>query len=291
MTNLRLIFIFIILSSLSFPIFAQVNGNGNIVTEKYTAKPFQSLLIDFPATAIIDCEKEPGLEITTDKNIFKAIGIFNENGELRITQDKWLEATNGVKIIIGAKGLEKVETGGYGVTTIKNISNENFELINPVGEVSLSGNATNFTFESHKGEIDATGLKTDKITAKITGAGLAKIGTFKSLNSEISKNGRLIKSNDDTEISELIEAPKTKLPKPKYIEIKIQNNSFSYLNTVVAGPRNKKFSYGLAFLPYQKKKEKWPVGTQLFEEKADGTRVLLTTITDSDEGNIVKIYR
>lgn len=60
---------------------------------------------------------------------------------------------------------------------------------------------------------------------------------------------------------------------------------------MVAGPPSKKFSYGLSFLPYQMKTEKWPVETQLFEEKADGTRVLLTTIADSDEGNMAKIYR
>ena len=287
------IFLFSFLNSIN----AQVNGNGKIVTREFTVKDFKNLLVNFPANLVIDCSKEYSLKITTDENIFKCIGIKNTSGNLSITQEKWLEASNGVQIKIGVEGLEMLETGGYGQTLVKNISGKNFNLLNPVGNVTLTGTVENFSFKTHKGEIDATKLLTTNIDAKITGRGLAELGDFKTIVSTVDEDGNITTKGSPFDgvdnKNEVAEAPNNQLKRttPKYIDIKVSNNSFQRLHTVVQGPTNRRFSYGLPFFPYQKRKERWPVGTQLFKENPDGTRILLTTIGAEDEGKVVEVFR
>lgn len=274
---------------------AQVVGNKKITTKNFPIENFQSLLIDFPAVAEIDCSMEPALEITTDENIFKCIGIRVSEEKLQITQDKWLEASAGVRLKIGAKGLIKTETGGYGTTSITNISENNFELMNPVGKVILSGSVDNLALTTHKGIIDASNVTTENIEAVITGSGSVKIGKFERLDTTIHDSGIVIHetyfSEDfkgSTPVETNLDLPESR---PAFVNIKISNNKFRLLNAVVRGPKAQPFSYGLAFFPYQKKKERWPVGTRIFKENSDGTEDLLTTINAGDSGKTVEIFR
>ena len=74
-----------------------------------------------------------------------------------------------------------------------------------------------------------------------------------------------------------------------YIELGVKNSSFKFLNTVVRGPKQHPFSYGIPFPPGKKRVEKWPVGTKLYSSDREVPEELLFTVRESDFGKTIKI--
>ncbi|MDT0557469.1 hypothetical protein RM697_02340 [Ichthyenterobacterium sp. W332] len=79
----------------------------------------------------------------------------------------------------------------------------------------------------------------------------------------------------------------------QWINFKIKNNSKNRNHFVVKGPKaeGSKFGYGFPMMPYEKRKEKWSVGTKIYKENKLGFRKLLVTITANDEGKVVNLFK
>lgn len=77
----------------------------------------------------------------------------------------------------------------------------------------------------------------------------------------------------------------------QYVDITLKNSRYRRIHTYIKGPKAKRFSYGLPFNPKQRRTERYPVGTKIFQVSILGKRKLLTTIQAEDEGNTVDLFR
>ena len=283
--------------------FAQIRGNGNIITKEIKVTSFEKIHINFPVKVVIDANADYGLTITTDENILPEIVLGNKNSELEILQDKWIEPSKMVEAKIGTKGLTKLEVGGYGKTKVINLNEDEFRLINLVGNVVLEGKVNTLRYSMETGDLKATQLLAQHVIGDIWSHGEATVNAVESLEGTISGNGKLVylttpkvfkvKVKDNGEVFSLDENSKQEkeMEAVQYVEVKLKNNQFVRIQTYVQGPRKRKFSYGMPFNPQQVRAERYPVGTKIFRVNKFGLRKLLVTIEAADEGQTVDLFR
>ena len=283
--------------------FAQIRGNGKIITKEIKVKPFEKIHINFPVKVVIDANADYGLTITTDENILSEIVLGNKNNELEILQDKWIAPSKMVEAKIGTKGLTKLEVGGYGKTKVINLDEDEFRLINLVGNVVLEGKVNTLRFSIETGDLKADQLVSQNVIGDIWSHGEATVNAVESLEGTISGNGKLvystkpkvfkIKTKGKGEVFSLDENTKQEkeMEAVQYVEVKLKNTQLVRIHTYVQGPRKRKFSYGLPFNPKQARKERYPVGTKIFKVNKLGLKKLLVTIKAADEGKTVDLFR
>lgn len=281
---------------------AQIKGNGQIITQELPVTLFEKVHINFPVILELDANSTYQLTMTSDENILPEIVIKNKGKKLSILQDKWIAPTQMVKVKIGTKGLKYLELGGYGKAKVINLNEENLEVINSVGQVTLAGRVNQLIYVSETGNLDASKLLAKNVNGEIWSHGEAIVNVENILEGEISENGKIIYLEKPKQINldlgeegQLIsvaenQANSTKLPPVKYINVKLKNNRFSRIQTYVKGPKNKKFSYGMPFNPKQTRNENYPIGTKIYKVNKIGTRKLLVTIAAEYEGKIVNLF-
>jgi len=281
--------------------FAQIRGNGNIVTKEIKVTSFEKIHINFPVKVIIDANSDYALTITTDENILSEIVLGNTNNKLEILQDKWIQPTKMVDVKIGTKGLTSLEVGGYGKTKVINLDEDEFQLINLVGNVMLEGKVNTLRFSMETGELKALKLVAQNVIGDIWSHGEAEVNVVSSLEGTISGRGKLvyqqkpeffkIKTKNKGEVFSLEKNTKQKKEAIQYVNITLKNSRYTRIHTYVRGPKAKRFSYGLPFNPKQRRTERYPVGTKIFQVNTLGKRKLLTTIQAEDEGEMVDLFR
>ena len=281
---------------------AQIRGNGQVITQNIEVKPFEKVHINFPVKLTLDANADYSLIITTDKNILPEIVLENKNNQLSILQDKWIEPSKMVDVKIGTKGLTTFTASGYGNANIFNLDEKQLTVFNEVGKVMLTGKVNTLNFSMETGDLNAKKLETQNIIGNISSHGKAIVNAKKSIEAEISDNGKLIylekpdilkvKSEEEGEVHSFAEdqLKKENVEPIKYVKVKLRNNKYTRIHTYVKGPKNRKFSYGMPFNPRQKRTENYPVGTQIFKVGKFGTRKLLLTIKAEDEGKVVDLF-
>ncbi len=277
---------------------AQKNGNGQLKTKSISLADFSEIRVNFPVTATIDCGTTTALSMTTDDNLFEHIGIEVEDDILYIQQKGWVEATK-VELTIGAPNLKRLQAGGYGNYTVKNIAANEFRVTNNVGLVKLFGKANTLRFGIETGTIDATGLVVQEVYANIWSHGKAKVNAVQLLDGKVKNGGDIIYTNapvknrikikGDSQVYSSAEA-KAAIKKIDFIDFKLFNNSGTRIQAYVKGPRGQKFSYGFPLNPLQKRNKHWPVGSKVYKVSKVGTRTLLATIEADNADSVVKLF-
>lgn len=296
---------FVILFLVSVSVSAQVKGNGKIKTKTIELADFEKIDLNFVANVVIDCQQETSFEITADENILPYIGINVENGQLKITQDKWIQSSKKVQIKIGVQNLSRIATSGYSTIKIKNLKTEDISVMPLVGKITLEGSATTFRPGTEVGTIDATALKTENVYANVWSRGKLKFDTAKYLEVIVAENGEVIYNTTPEKINKKIkskgdvysktEKQTTKLETEKlvYVKLKLKNNTNLRRHFYVRGPngkKGKKFSYGFPIGAQQKRPENWPVGTKVYQVSKMGTRTLLYEVKATDEGKVIELF-
>ena len=277
---------------------AQKNGNGQLETRAIQLADFSEIRVNFPVSATIDCGTTTALSMTTDANLFDHIRVEVEDDILYIQQKGWVEATK-VELTIGAPNLKRLQTGGYGIYTVKNIDVDEFSVTNNVGLVKLFGKANTLRFGIETGTIDASELVAQEVYANIWSHGKAKVNAVQLLDGKVENGGEIIYTNrpaknrikvkGDSEVYSSAEA-KAATPKVNFIDFKIYNNSGKRIQAYVKGPRGQKFSYGFPLNPLQKRRKHWPVGSKVYKVSKVGTRTLLATIEANNADSVVKLF-
>lgn len=292
---MKTVLIIITISCLYLTSFAQINGNKKIITQTRSLGLFTQLEVDFPAEVEVICQTIPHLEITVDENVMPYINIKMEGSKLRILQGQWIEPSQLTRITIGTAFLHQLETGGYGQFWVRNIKTPEFRLINPVGTVELEGSTDLLKMDVQTGQADASRLKAKNIEVHISSFGSAIIYPTDLLEANISSEGSIIyvhkplKIKGEGNIRHIDELEEKPLPKTKYIELTLKNNSNSKIDVYVQGPPHRRFSYGIPFKAEQKRTETFPVGTRIYLDRVI-TRKLLVTIEDKDENQTVNLF-
>lgn len=296
---------FVVLFLTTVSVSAQVNGNGKIVTKTIEINDFEKFDLNFVANVVITCQEVTSFEITADENVLPYIGINSEDGELKITQDKWIEPSERVQIKIGVQDLNRVATSGYSKVTVKNLDTKDISVMPLVGTVVLEGSATTFRPGTEVGTIDATALKTDNVYANVWSRGKLKFDTADYLEVIVAENGEVIYNTAPAKINKKIKSKgeiysKTEKKKAEtetvalvYVKFKLKNNTNQRRQFYVRGPNGKKgktFSYGFPIGAQMKRPENWPVGTKVYQVSKVGTRSLVYEVKASDEGKVIELF-
>lgn len=275
--------------------FAQVKGDGKIEERKYDLEPIKDIRIGLYADILIDTQKENGITITADANLFDLIDTEVTNGVLQLDQKKWIQPSTRMKIVIGAPYAKRVELGTNDEIRIINLDRDVFSLMTLNGTIKAEGRLNTLNLGAENGTVDARSLMTDQVFLNIWGMGTAKLNTADYLEVELSKEARLEFNRRPNKIKGDISNAIYKADEQliaRYIRFKIRNNSDNRQNFYVLGPKpdGKTFSYGFPMMPGAVRKENWTTGTKVFRVTGLGMKKLLITISEDAEDKTVDLF-
>lgn len=276
---------------------AQIKGNKNITSKAIEAAGITSIELQLYADVIVDQNKEEGITITGDENLISLITTDVVSGKLLLEQKEWIQPSQNIQILIGAPNIEKVAVDVHKTLTMRNINAKLLYLDARIGKIVVEGIAETVTLRLKNGQIDASELKTLDANLQITGSGKAIVNASNTLNSELSKDARLILTrtprivNGNTEMAVKMGSP-TIDDNLKYVKFRIKNNSWNRTNFLVIGPNKdgSSFSYGFPLMPGATRDENWTVGTKVYKTNTIGKRTLLITVKEEDQGKTVKLF-
>lgn len=293
---------FLLLFAWATTVQAQVNGNTRLETHTYSFETFSRLNISTPAQVYIVADSDKAtVQITTDQNIFSHLPPQISGDEVTIEPDRWIEPSQ-LTITVSTRMLRALTTGGYGTYEVTGLRADSFFLDNPVGTVLLSGVVNTFDLQLENGKVDARQLRAQNVDATITGHGLARLNVQDFLHASIWDNGTIIYEQkpyrierDLSDQAKLLAADAyqkqvTEARDTRNISFRLRNNSSQRISALVQGPAGRRFSYGFALHPLQKRTEEWPIGTRVFQVSKLGAKKLLVTIAEKDEGQVVDLF-
>lgn len=292
MRKLAVLLLLVSMSSL-----AQVKGNKNIKTRSFNIENVEVIKVNFYANITIDQSAKEGMTITMDSNLFNKIDTEVVDKTLHLDQLEWVKPSQQVIIKIGAPNLKRVEKGTHRTLKITNVNNDYLNVMAFVGKVVVEGKTKQFNIGVENGTVDASKLIAENARVNIWGRGKAKVYAENEIYSILKNDAKLElvntpkKMKGDTKRA-LADSKKVKNNDIKWISFKIKNNSWNRNHFMVVGPKKdgSKFSYGFPMMPGFTKKERWTIGTKIYKVSKLGTRKLLVTIKDEDEGGIVKLF-
>lgn len=293
------IIIIVTLLLLSINTNAQIVGNGKIATTTISLAGLETIEIELNANITLDYSANEIMTITADENILEYIGKKFKNGKLTLDQIKWIEPSTNPTIVIGTPNLKKIYQGTHSNTYIQNVNSDRLSINGNVGQVYVTGDCQEIKVNVSGTDVDLSKIKINFADIHIDGNGKITLGEVNKLKTSLERNANLIllsepniySGNSKKEIAER-SAEYVINPSLKFIAFQIKNNSWSRNHFTVVGPKKdgSTFSYGFPMMPGFSKSEKWSIGTKVYQEGKLGKRKLLVTITEDDEGKVVKLF-
>lgn len=275
--------------------YAQINGNGQLVTKFFEVADIQKFESNFYADITLDMAEEAGITIIAEENIIDFIGMNVQKGKLSLEQTKWIEPSIRIRIVVGIPNLRAVVMDTHDDLKVINMKGKLFEVDAEIGKVILSGEVEELRIQAKNATIDASMLTARSAVVSISGDGNATLNVFEQVECNIGEDAKLMNINSDASIIGCNENSSEDIQEyanAKYIDLKIKNNSWARKHFVVVGPKpdGTEFSYGFPMMPGAVKEERWTVGTKVFKENSLGMRKLLVTLTEENEGQTVELF-
>lgn len=275
---------------------AQIEGNGQIVTQSIPMENLKKLEINLYANISVDPTLKEELKITGDSNLLPFIDTELIDGVLDLTQLKWIQPSQELIIVIGAPEIEHISLGTNGTISVCNINVEKLAITATIGTVVLQGTVNTLNANAENGTIDAKSVRVQTTYLNIWGEGSAILNTDQLIVMALSPNSCLdLKKRPKKIVGSIEHALKNKPTSLKgvaYIRFKIKNNSLNRNHFYVVGPKPKggNFSYGFPMMPGSVRKENWTTGTRIYKVNKLGIKKLLRKIRAEDEGEIVELF-
>ena len=233
-------------------IFAQVRGNKQIETRTFSFEQIESVKINFYAEVTIDYTAPEGMTLTTDANLFDLIQKEMEGTELVLDQKEWISPSQKAIIVIGAPNLKKVTTGTHDVTRVINLDSDYFQLLSPIGDVSLSGRTKDLRLAIELAKVDASNLVAENARVNIWSWGSAKVNVENELFTKLDEDAKLIVVNQPNSLKGDAAKAIKKANQPidesiAWIDFKVKNNSGKRHDFFVKGPKPDGRSFGYGF--------------------------------------------
>ena len=176
---------------------AGVKGNGDIETQTRQITDFTTLEAN-GAYQVTWSSGSPGVEITTDSNLFKHIETRVSGNQLRIEWQKQLRPTRGIKVRISSPSLTGAELNGAVRLNAANMGAPDFFLeANGATRVELRGRLNGLTASMNgASRLDAEGLQARVAELSINGAGRADVNASELVRVAVSGAGRVTYSGN-----------------------------------------------------------------------------------------------
>ncbi len=174
-----------------------VQGNGKKGEEKRKVETFSELEVNggFHVALQLDgpSEGEVTLNLSGDENLLPLWKTTVSQGRLRFHAEKQLWTDLPLTVEARMPPLKNVLFQGSAEGTLKGISGDKF-VIETSGSSDLALEGTIKELEIHvsgSGQINAYGLKAEKVLVKISGSGAAQVQAAAKLQVDISGSGKV----------------------------------------------------------------------------------------------------
>ncbi|HAA20480.1 MAG TPA: hypothetical protein DCR93_34195 [Cytophagales bacterium] len=283
--------------------YAQVKGNGTVVTQQFDLAELTRLQMELYAQVTVDASAESGITITGDENLIPLLNYDIRDGRMVLQQREWIQPTQPIQVTIGAPALTSVEVGVHETVKVINLNRDDFNARALLGKVELSGQVTTLNASAERGGVDARNLQVQTVDVNMWDAGLIQIGEAQKITGLVQQAGQVVYANDDTRVSvrkqqgasvlSEAEVAQQPLEDHRFIQFQLRNNSGKRIHCYVSGPKPQggRFSYGFPMNPGQTRDKDWSIGSKVYLVSAIGTRKLLYEIKAEDEGQVVKLYQ
>ncbi len=278
---------------------AQVRGNGQIETIEIEVESFSSIKNGLSSDISIMVGEVTAVRLTIDKNLIELVDIEVIEGELDINQNEWISPTKQIQVEIITTELTGFKNSAHGFFKISEIDTDLFKVMSPVGEVLLSGKSKELQVGTEVGTIDATSFKAETARLKIWSWGTIKVNATEKIDADVSGNGKVVYTEEPEVLKtktkkggKVISLAENNAPAKEvvYINVKIKNNSSDRVNVEFKGPEGARFGYGAPFNGFQTRKERFPVGTEIYLVRPLWKNQLLVTIKEGDAGKTVELF-
>lgn len=297
MKYLLILIISVILASTAF---AQLRGNGNIVSIEWELITFTEIDNGLSSNISVRFGESNTLTVRTDENLLNSIKIEVIDGALEIDQLEWISASQKIEIDITTQSLIEFRNSAHGMYSIVGIDEQEFVLNANVGDFILSGNTGFLGISTAVGKVDASDLIAKSADVNIESFGTVTLNVQDQLDTQISNNGKVvfvnepaILSNRNEEGAQVVSREEDQKPRPEvaYIDVKLKNNSLRRVKVIFSGPEDARFGYGAPIGRLQTKNERFPVGTKVYLDNNSPEKVLLIEISADDEGKTLKLFQ
>ena len=216
-TNLLilLVFCFPLIMNAQWNSRTKVKGNGNMTIKNISTSDYDQIAVSGFFEVVLVTGEEGKITLEAEDNLVEYIIIKVENNTLKINVENevWLNPSRGHKVLITVpfESLTAVSLSGSGAVRSKNkIKAAEFkstlsgsgdihldidakEVIGEVtgsGDMVLKGQSEGFTCTvTGSGDLNATGLESAIVSAKVTGSGDCSVYCTESLEARVTGSG------------------------------------------------------------------------------------------------------
>jgi hypothetical protein len=179
-----------------------VKGNGNVQSESRDVRDFKAVDVSGIFSVEIVAQKDFDVRVEADENLLQYIRTEVNGGVLEISTSKRIKSSSGLKVLISAPNIEKLEVSGVAKVSLSNLKNADLNLdTSGASKVNLSGETDKFVIDvSGASSIEAENLKTR--AASIDASGASKISVFatESIRADASGASRITYTGGATDV-------------------------------------------------------------------------------------------
>lgn len=225
MIRMLTFFMFLIFSCMmfGFSLFSKsITGSGTFKTEERTLGEFTGISICCCFDLDVKCGEKQKVVISCDDNLMQYIITEVKGDTLKIYSKESLKPKVRSKITISAASLNDIDLSGSSDILVLGINSEKFNLdINGSGDVTLSGDTTEYDIDiagsgdatvsgkttklevdiNGSGDVDAKDLIAENVSVDIAGSGDAVVFATKNLDVDINGSGDVTYYGDPTNVT------------------------------------------------------------------------------------------
>lgn len=199
-----IIFLSLVLLTLSGCKFGQVTGSGTMRLEKRDVSTFTAVDISGAYDVEIVAQKDQSLEIEGDDNLLPLIKTEVKNGVLNIYNEKSFNTKHKLRVRIAVQSLDGLNTSGASDFTITNVKTDEFNVdASGASNIQIAGETKNLEVEmSGAGELDAKDLHAQGVKITLSGAAHADVYATETLRASVSGAGNVNYYGDPKTVNE-----------------------------------------------------------------------------------------
>lgn len=191
MLEARFLIALIALLSIGCMLGPGVQGSGNVKAEMRELGRFTGIDLEGAADVNVTIGEQQSVLVETDDNILPIIETTLDGDRLVISSKDNFRSSKGVKVRITVARLEAARISGSGSITATGVKSGKFEAaVSGSGDLRISGEAESLNaVVTGSGDIDTTKLEAADATVTVTGSGDVKISASKSISASVTGSG------------------------------------------------------------------------------------------------------
>ena len=179
-----------------------VRGNGNLQSESRDVREFRAVDVSGVFDVEIVAQKDFDVRVEADENLLQYIRTEVNGGVLEISTSKRIKSSSGLKVLISAPDIEKLDVSGVAKVSVSNLRNSALNLDSSgASKINLSGMTDKLIIDvSGASNIEAIDLKTRSATVDASGASKISIFATESIRADASGASKITYTGGATDV-------------------------------------------------------------------------------------------